>query len=47
MPGEALKAPKNNQDGWPYKGPDNPKTKETEKSTLEETIERPHTAVIT
>ena len=44
---EASKAPRNNQDGWPYGGPDNPKTKGTERSTLEETIKMLHTAVTT
>ena len=47
MPGEASKAPRNNQDGWLYGEPDNPKTKETEGSTVKETIEMLYTAIIT
>ena len=45
--GEASKAPRNSQDGWPYEWTDNLKTKEIERSTSKETIGMPHTAITT
>ena len=47
MHGEISKAPSNHPDGWPYGGPDSPKTKKIQRDKSRVTTETLHIAATT